>query len=124
MVARFFWPRRNLRSEIGESASIDSFWVEATEEEACQLVYPMAAREVQSETVWMAAQCERLAKTTAEPHCPFCFLVARNLSRIDPFPVHYPFHPLRNGYSPFRSIPQQSISCLEQLAGISVDVNS
>jgi hypothetical protein len=52
------------------------------------------------------------------PH-PFCFLVARDLSSIDPFEVHYPIHPMWNAYSPFESMRPKKIERLEGLERLS-----
>jgi hypothetical protein len=82
--------------------SMDCFWVEATHEEAIQSVFPMLSPELQLESEQLAVRCERLAEEISQPPRPFCFLVARDLSSIDPFEVHYPFHQFWGAYSPFR----------------------
>ena len=103
---------------------MDCFWVEATHEEAIESVFPLLSRELELELEELATECEDLAKSISQPPRPFCFLVARDLSCIDPFEVHYPFHQLWNAYSPFRSLPDRSITSLDELAEILVEVDS
>jgi len=124
MIVRCFWPSCDYRQKKETATPIDAFWVEATHEEAIHSVFPRLSRELRLESKRLAARCDALAKTVSQPPRPFCFLVARDLSCIDPFEVYYPFHQMWNGYSPFRSIPEQTIASLHQLAGISMEVNT
>ncbi len=124
MVVRSYWPSCDYRHKEWGASPIDAFWVEATREEAMQSIFPMLSHELQLESERLAAQCVGLAEEIAQPPRPFCFLVARDLSSIDPFQVHYPFHQLWNAYSPFRAIPERTITSLRELAGISIEVTS
>jgi hypothetical protein len=123
MIVRCYWPSCDRRQKNEGVPPIDAFWVEATHEEAIQSVFPMLSPKLQSESERLAARCENLAETISQPPRPFCFLVARDLSSIDPFEVHYPFHHLWNAYSPFRSISEQTITSVHELAQISVEVD-
>jgi hypothetical protein len=124
MIVRCFWPSCDFRHKQWNASPIDAFWVEATHEEAIQSVFPLLSSELQSESEQLAARCENLEETDSQTPRLFCFLVARDLSSIDPFEVHYPFHHLWNAYSPFRSIPERTITSLQELAGISVEVET
>ena len=97
---------------------MDAFWVEATHDEAIQAVFPLLTPTKRSQSERFAADYPQLAQQIAQPPRPFCFLVARDLSSIDPFHVHYPFHQLWNAYSPFRAIAERSIDSLDQLADL------
>jgi hypothetical protein len=123
MIVRFLWPSCDYRQKNRGAIPIDAFWVEATHEEAIQSVFPILSYEAQSESEQLAAQCEHLAETDSQPARPYCFLVARDLSSIDPYEAHYPFHHMWNAYSPFRSFPKRTIRSLVELAGITVEVN-
>lgn len=123
MIVRCFWPSCNYRQRKRGATRIDCFWVEATHREAMWAVFPMLSRELQLESERLSTKAAWLAATISQPPRPFCFLVARDLCSIDPFEVHYPFHNLWNGYSPFCSLPERTITSLGELAGISIEVN-
>jgi hypothetical protein len=123
MIVRCFWPSCDRREKTWEATPIDAFWVEATHEEAIESVFPLLSRELELESEELAVECKDLAKTISHPPRPFCFLVARDLSSIDPFEVHYPFHQLWNTYSPFRLLPDRTITALHELAWILVEVD-
>lgn len=115
MLVRCFWRDCDYRGKERGAGRIDAFWVEATGEEAVAAVFPRLRAEQIAESRELAEQGRRIAEELGTPARPFCFLVARDLSTIDPFQVHYPFHPLWNGSSPFESISEQMIADLEEL---------
>jgi hypothetical protein len=123
MIVRSVWPSPDYRHKKWEGSPIDAFWVQATHEEAIESVFPLLSRELELESEELAAECEDLAKTVSQPPRPFCFLVARDLSSIEPFEVHYPVHQSWNAYSRFRSLPARTITSLHELAGISIEVD-
>jgi hypothetical protein len=95
---------------------MDAFWVEATLEEAEIVIFPRLQPEAVAESKSTAERQAELAKSLG---CdPYCFLVARDLSSIDPYQVHYPFHQLWNGYSPFEEMSRKTICRMEELADI------
>ena len=59
-----------------------------------------------------------MAESLGCPARAFCFLIARDLSTIDPFPVHYPVHQLWNAYSPFELMPARVVTRLEELRSL------
>jgi len=118
MLVRYCWPSCDYWKKKWGASPIDAFWVEATQEEAIQSVFPLLSQEARLESEELASQSASLAAQISQPLRPFCFLVARDLSTIDPFVVHYPFHHMWNAYSPFRSIPERTISCLDQLSDV------
>jgi hypothetical protein len=112
---------------------MDAFWVEATAEEAEANVFPRLQPQQVAESQRVAEQHIDLAEHFASreaargvpaPPRPFCFLVARDLSTIDPFHIHYPVHQLWNAYSPFRKMPEREIAGLEDLASIDVQAQA
>ena len=100
---------------------MDAFWVEATREEAVQWIIPRLTVEQRAESEEWASECPCLAQQISQPPRPYCYLVARDLSSIDPFVVHYPFHQSWNAYSPFRSISVRTIASLDELEGIPLE---
>lgn len=68
-----------------------------------------------AESYSLVEQYGGIAEDLGRPARPFCFLVARDLSLIEPHPVHYPFHQLWNAYSHFREMPERSIDELTEL---------
>lgn len=97
---------------------MDAFWVEATEDEAGACIFPLMQPQQIAESRQLAEKWSRLAERLGNPARPYCFLVARDLSSIVPFHPHYPFHQLWNAYSPFKSMPEMTITDLTELHGI------
>jgi hypothetical protein len=118
MIVRCFWPKCDFRNGEWGATRIDAFWVEATRDEAIQAVFPLLSSEAQARSMGFSSECSDLAEKIAQPPRPFCFLVAKDLSSIDPFHVHYPFHQLWNADSPFRAIAERLISSLDELVDL------
>ena len=100
------------------NAMRDAFWIEATQEEAETGVFPRLQPDAIAKSKELAERFKQLAEQMGNPSRPFCFLVVRDLSSIDPFHVHYPFHQLWNGYSPFERMPEKVIANLEELRSL------
>lgn len=119
MLVRFFWRNCNNLGRKWGAGCKDAFWIEATEEEAEMHVYPYLPPPAIEESRNVAEQYMSIAELIGgNPIRPFCFLVARDVSSIDPYHVHYPFHQLWNGYSPFEMMPEMIIESLEELRNI------
>ncbi len=118
MIVRYFWRECDFRNKKWGSDPIDAFWVEATLEEAEESVFLRMRSEAVIESEQLARRFEGVADEVGSPGRPFCFLVARDLSAIDPFCVHYPVHQLWNAYSPFEAMPKREIATLDELPGI------
>jgi len=112
MIIRVYWPQRGDRNE---TEPIDAFWVEATYEEAEKAIFPFLTPEVIERSKTYAKEGESIASQIGNPLRPYCFLVAQDLSTIEPCNVHYPFHHIWNGYSPFKELPECHINTLEEL---------
>jgi hypothetical protein len=97
------------------TARIDAYWVEATKEDAEGQVFPFLPPEAVIESRTLAEEFRELADTMGVPARAFCFLVAKDLSSIDPRPVHFPVHQMWNAYSPFEPIPEKKITGLKDL---------
>lgn len=97
---------------------IDAFWVEATREKAVNKVFPKLQPAEIEESQKYAEQFIHIAEELGKPARPYCFLVARDLSTIDPFHVHYPFHQLWNAYSPFEVMATVDIQSLEEVRAL------
>ena len=115
MLVRYYWPNCEDRGKYKAAVPMDAFWVEATLEEAGESVFPYLSDEEEERSRLYARQFLHIAERIAKPPRPCCFLVAEDLSTVDPHPVHYPFHQLWNAYSPFRSLEPQEIHSLNQL---------
>jgi hypothetical protein len=122
MRVRCFWRdyRRNRGKTRGSSHHIDAFWIEATEEEARTTVFPFLNSGQITESNQLAEQWYGIAVKMGDPVCPFCFLIARDLTSVEPFHPHYPIHNLWNGYSPFESMPEISIATLDAILEIAL----
>lgn len=94
---------------------MDAFWVEATQEEAINEVFPKLQPAEIVESKEFVERFIQIAKELCNPPRPYCFLVAQDLSTTDPFHVHYPFHQLWNGYSPFEVMATVDIQSLEEV---------
>ena len=115
MRVRCFWRDCTYRNRTWGSPPVDAFWVEATEQEARSAVFPLLKPEQVAESRKVAEQYHHAA---VDPARPFCYLVARDLSSIDPFHPHYPFHQLWNAYSPFESMSEITVSTLDALLAV------
>jgi hypothetical protein len=114
MIIRWFWRDCNFRGKKWGAIPIDAFFVEATKEEATAEIFPILHPVEIAESRELAERFLHLAEELGTPARPYCYLVARDLSTIDPFHVHYPFHQLWNGYSPFEEIEEVNIQSLEE----------
>jgi len=94
---------------------MDAFWIKATREETEAEIFPRLQPAEIAESKKLAERFSQLAERLGSPARPFCLLVARDLSTIVPFHVHYPFHQLWNGYSPFEVMEEVNIQSLEEI---------
>jgi len=117
MLIRCFWPACDFRGKSWGAAPVDAFWVEATREEAEISIFPRLNPAALAESKKLAKKHSHLA-AMEDPSRPYCFLVARDLSSIDPFQFHYPFHQLWNAYSPFELIGPFMITSLGELGNL------
>ena len=116
MLIRLYWRACTFRGKKWGAAPVDAFWVEATEAEAKACIFARLSPDALTEATQMV---ERLTDAAAQNLArPYCFLVARDLSQIDPFPPNYPFHHMWNGYSPFREMPAIEIAALDDVRDI------
>ena len=118
MLVRSFWRDCEFRGTDRRPKPIDAFWVEATLAEAQEAVFPRLSARAVAKSCQLADRHRGLAEMLASPARPYCFLAARDLSTIVPFHVHYPFHQLWNGYSPFESITEHVIARLGELQNL------
>ena len=118
MIVRMFWRGCRFRRKNYQDTPVDSFWVEATGEEAEKQIFPFLEPEDKRESRLLAEERENISALLGAAGHNYCFLVSRDISSIDPFPVFYPSHQLWNGYSPFEIMPEKEISRLEDLKGI------
>ncbi len=115
MIIRVYWPQCNYRNLQFGNESMDSFWVEATYEEAKTAIFPFLTTEAIAKSKTYAQDGEILAWQIGNQSRPYCFLVAQDLSMIEPLDMHYPFHQMWNGYSPFKNITEFHINTLQEL---------
>lgn len=123
MIVRMFWRGCRFRRKNYQDTPVDSFWVEATGEEAEKLIFPFLEAEEERESRMLAEGREGISALLGGPGRNFCFLVSRDISSIDPFPVFYPSHQLWNGYSPFETMPEQEIRRLEDLVSMGLPLS-
>jgi hypothetical protein len=112
VIVRWYWPSCDYRQRKWGATPIDAFWLEATEEEVVQSVFPRLSRKLQAESRRWASESQKLAEIFLLSPRTSCFLLARDLSSIDPYVIYYPFHQQWNAYSPFHRIPVRTITSL------------
>jgi len=118
MIVRCFWRDCEFRHKQWRAEPVDSFWIEATKFEAETQIFPLLQLVAISESRKLADEFKALVEIMGHPDRPFCFLVARDLSSIDPFSVHYPVHQLWGAYSPFETMPEIEITTLKELRSL------
>lgn len=111
MLVRAFWPKW-LRDEV------DGFWVEATLDEAEADVFSFLSPEDIRKSRDLADRSQFMAVELGQPPRPYCFLVSRDIKRIEPCQVHFPFHQMWNAYSPFGRFPDHYVDNLDEIADI------
>ncbi len=120
MRVRYYWPKCTNRGRSTDAPAIDAFWVEATQQEAEAAVFPSLNPHQVDESRRLAEEFSHVAKALGDPARAFCYLVARDLSSVDPRPPHYPVHQLWNAYSPFKPISETTIAYLGDLRSIAL----
>ncbi len=120
-----YWPECDFRRRGWGGSPQTAFWLVCTEEEAKELVFPRLdapererSRELSRRGVRVCQEeCARLGI----PFSPYCFLVANDLSSIDPFHFTYPFDNLWNAYSPFKGCGPFTIGSLEEIPDLTTE---
>ncbi|MEP0812705.1 hypothetical protein [Coleofasciculus sp. FACHB-SPT9] len=120
MLVRLYWSQCEYRNFQWGATPVDSFWVEATYEEAEKAIFPFVTPEAIEKSKNYAKRGQEIAAQISNPPKPYCFLVAKDLSSIAPFDVHYPFSSMWNGYSPFEEFSECHIETLEQLKNLAL----
>jgi hypothetical protein len=120
MRVRFYWRNCEYQGQNWHAGPVDAFWVEATEQEARTSVFPAMMPCQIEESYRLVAQYGRAAAAIGNSECPFCYLVARDLSSLAPLPPHYPVHQLWNAYSPFERMSEVTVDDLTDLQSITL----
>ena len=107
MLFRWYWPRCTYRERRWNAEPIDCFWLEATREEAERQLFQLLGQNKVALSNEMAAKGCGITQPTYGIARPYCFLLAKDLSSIDPFQANYPYANLWNGYSPFREMAER-----------------
>jgi hypothetical protein len=106
MIVKLMWPAQE------HGRTMDAFWVECTPEEITAAILPLLSTDQRTE---LAALQEREETSTSH------FLIARDLSTIQPMDAIYPFSNLWNAYNPFCAIPDAFIATLEAIKTLTVN---
>lgn len=118
MRVRFFWPDCTYRNHRWGASPVDAFFVEATEQEAAACILPLLPQTGPKEVPPAGDRYARAAELMGDRTRTCCFLVARDLSTVDRFSPHYPIANQWNGDSPFRDMPEITITTLTELREI------
>ena len=118
MLIRCYWRNCRYSGKRWDNSPVDAVWVEATEQEAEDAVFPHLDQESIAESKELAERYRGVAEKIENPARPFCFLVARDLRSIEPFHPHYPFHQLWNGDSPFEPMPETTVASLNEVRDV------
>ena len=120
MTIRCFWPHWIPAEPDRGREAMDGFWVEATKDEAKSSIFPLLdAKQVRMSEQLAKRYVSGLPWETRKPR-PFCFLVTRDLSIIEPSDTALPYSPLWNAYCPLRAMPEVTIRSLAELEGIAL----
>ena len=132
MRIKLVWPNCDYRNrEWGKYPLVDCFWVEATIEESEKYVFSCMSKsakkifqEVEGESSFRKA-IKSYYRDDAKAEGTWCgmcaryfFLVAKDLSSIDPHCSYYPFSGMWNGRSPFKNIEAMGIRRLGDIKRI------
>lgn len=98
----------------------DTFWLEASKEEAETLVFPLLDDDAIAQSKEFSEKTGNFAEMMGKPELTYCYLISRDLDFIRPFHVHYPVHQLWNGYSPFEEIPEITITNMNEIEKIKI----
>lgn len=116
MRIRYYWRDCNYLNGKWGATPLDAFWVEATQAEAETTIFPLINAKTQEASLSFARYQAMMRPETRA--LQFCFLIARDLSSIDPMDHHYPYSNLWNGDSPFEAIDEINIETLEELRAV------
>ncbi|MHB8135741.1 MAG: hypothetical protein ACYDH1_16145 [Anaerolineaceae bacterium] len=120
MLIRYVWRNCDFHGEKQGADPIDAFWVEATQEEAEDGIFPGLMPTEIAESRKLAVRFHELAQQKDDLARPFCFLVARDLRLIRPLPLIYPTSSMWNAYSPFTAMPEVYIRTLDEIRNLKV----
>jgi hypothetical protein len=120
MLARYFWRKCDYLELSQRKEPIDAIWIEATESEAEQFIFPYLSQKLIQKSKELSDEWFEIAKKLGNPARPFCFLASKNLINIYPCHIHYPFHQLWNGDSPFEKMPIVNLRSLNDIANIEI----
>lgn len=116
MLIRLYWSQCTLKRL--ETEPIDTFWLEATKHEAENLVFPYCSGDLIAKSQAYGIRDREIALRFSNPSRPYCFLIAQDLTTIEPFAVHYPYSPMWQSHSPFKEIVERHITTLEELKSL------
>ena len=102
------WPDCKFRNREWVDEGVDSFWIRCSPEEVTEKVIPLLGEGARS-------RMEEIGQRNNPKHPKRFFLVAKDLSSIEPFQWSYPFANLWNAYSPFRKVDEVIIDNLDEL---------
>jgi len=109
------WENCTYRNGDWGAIPVDAYWVETTKNDAVKHIFPLLVPEARATSLLYGKRGVGVAKDVGKPALPFCFLVAKDLSSIDPHQTHYPFAGQWNAYCPFIEVPEFVINSLEEL---------
>lgn len=115
MRVRIVWPQCDFRHGKWDAPPLDAYWVEATREDAEALIFPHLDDPLRDKSLTYGLSRRQSADPLGATPLPFCFLVACDLSAIEPMDASYPFSSLWNDECPFVLIPEFSVRSLEEL---------
>lgn len=117
MITRYIWKNCNFRHfEWDRHPNVDAFWIEADVQEAEEHIFPLISEALKKQSHRLVQQYADSFKRYTNSSRPYGFLVARDLTSIDPFNPFYPVHHMWNAYSPFRAFAKIEIISLKELA--------
>jgi hypothetical protein len=88
MIVRCFWRNCSFQKKLQNAGLVEAFWVESTKKEADSCIFPLLQPSQVEKSKRLALEFKTVAADMGNPNHPFCFLVARDLSYIEPLEPH------------------------------------
>src|SRR5262245_55919120 len=118
MLVRLYWPGCRYWGGAWTSLALDAYWVECSAEAARQVIHPRLPDEKMQLSGLLGRRYRGPQNRNDQPGARVCCLAAKDLTRIDPHPVVYPWSGQWNGSCPFRELGEHHVESLEAVAAI------
>lgn len=111
MEIQLYWPR----CSSFKQKPIDAYWIEASETEMMNIVYPILTQTEKAK--FDSMKDVYIAKTNSEvaKKDHYYFLISKDISNIITEAWYYPYSGMWNAYCPFKRVQAKLISNLDEI---------